>query len=100
MADVMLTMRPKRRCFTQCGGRLVDFRLVAPVDQDMDAFLRQRLRARQSQPLTGRANDGGAPFDAEIHVVRSLSLLIEIAGFFLRGSNGRHSIIDHSKKCY
>jgi hypothetical protein len=56
----------------------------------MDAFLRQRLRARQSQPLTGRANDGGAPFDTEIHVLRSLTLLIEIAGVFLRGSKERH----------
>jgi hypothetical protein len=56
----------------------------------MDAFLRQRLRARQSQPLTGRANDGGAPFDTEIHVLRSLTLLIEIAGVFLRGPKERH----------
>jgi hypothetical protein len=57
----------------------------------MDAFLRQRLRARQSQPLTGRANDGGAPFDTEIHVLRSLSLLIEIAGFSCAGPSERHS---------
>jgi hypothetical protein len=56
----------------------------------MDAFLRQGLRARQSQPLTGRANDGGAPFDTEIHVLRSLTLLIEIAGVFSHGPNERH----------
>jgi len=64
----------------------------------MDAFLRQRLRARQSQPLTGRANDGGAPFDAEIHVLRSLSLLIEIVGVFLHGPKECHFHNRLSKK--
>ena len=44
----------------------------------MDAFLRQGLRAGQSQPLTGRANDRSTVLNPQIHVSRSPSLLFEI----------------------
>jgi hypothetical protein len=44
----------------QPDSGLVEFCRIAAVDDDVDAFLRQGLRAGQSQPLTGRANQRNA----------------------------------------
>ena len=51
----------------QRGRGLFQFGRVTPIDNDIDPFPRQRLRASQAQPLAGAADNSGAAFNAEIH---------------------------------
>ncbi len=53
-------------CGDLCDG-LLELLAVAAVDDDVDAFGRQRLGARSAEPLARRADDGRAPPDPQVH---------------------------------